>query len=68
MSQNDSSLIRNCITVAVTAANKLVTMRSYLKWRHIVSDYLKFQMDFSPKLGSFQKNEGQIHNQWRQMY
>ena len=25
-------------------------------------------MKFSPKLGSFKKNEGQIRNQWRQMY
>ena len=25
-------------------------------------------MNFSPKLGSFQKNEGQIRYQWRQIY
>ena len=30
--------------------------------------YSKVQMNFSPKLGSFQKNERQIRNQWRQIY
>ena len=58
MSQHGSSLIRNYITVAITAAKfgdnaKEFEMTS--KWRHAVNNYSKMQMNFSPKLGGFQK-------------
>ena len=46
-------------------------MWRYLKWRQndvTVNNYSKFQTKFSPKLCSFQKNEEQIRNQWRQIY
>ena len=38
------------------------------KWRHVVNTYSKFEINFSSKPDSFQKNEGQIRNQWCQMY
>ena len=64
-------MILNCITVAITAAKfgnnaKIIEMTS--KWRHPVKNYSKIEMNFSQKLGSFQKNEMQIRNQWRQIY
>ena len=46
----------------------LVTMQRYLKWHHVVNNYSKIQMNFYPQTRQFQKNEGQICNQWRQIY
>ena len=48
-------------------------MRRYLKWRKndVTSSiiyYSKVQINFSPKQGSFQTNEGQIGNQWCKIY
>ena len=43
-------------------------MLRYLKGRHVVNNYFKFQMNCSQKLDSFQKNERQIRNQWRKIY
>ena len=65
------SLIRNFITFAITAAkfgNSAKVFKRTSKWRHVVNNNSKIRMNFSPKLGSFQKNGGQIRNQWRQIY
>ena len=64
MSQHDSSLIRNCIAVATTAAsvgNNAKVFEMTPKWRHIVNNYSKFQLNLSPKLGSFsEKKKGRF--------
>ena len=66
------SMIRNCITVAITAAIFGINANVFditSKWRHVDNNYSKVQMNFSPKLGSFEKKiERQIRNQWRQIY
>ena len=64
-------MIRNCITVAISATklgNNAKVFEMTSKWRHVANNYSKFKMKISSKLGSFQNNEGQIRNQWRQIY
>ena len=63
MSQHNSSLIRCCITVAITAAKfgnnaKIFQMTS--KWRHIANNYSNFQITFLQNWAVFRKTKGRF--------